>query len=176
MKMRVIVLFLILGMLGSACAAISFPGAVIAPPGSEVYAVHIGSTVNGIRSAINMNAGTSILARKDLMMFVWTIEDAWAFVTVSAKSGSPIKDLAIVSKAGNLVNCKTMKELISVLKMNGWKSVPASAVPNALKVAVNGATVAELMRWAGNTLSTFLVLPVGAVLPPEYILYEGVLQ
>ena len=180
MKMRTVVLLILAGIMLTSCLGAYSPlpitGELIAPPGSEVYAVHIGSTVNGIKAALAGRSGTYILQRKDVIMFGWSIKDAWAFATVSAKSGSPIKNFAHVAKTGNLVNCKTFTELVSLLKYNGWKAIPASAVPVGLKTAVASSTVAELMRWAGNTMTSFLVVPVGAVTPPDELMNQEVLQ
>lgn len=132
-----------------------------APPDGVLYALQPGSTMHGIRSVLQAAPSTQILAKDGLYMFAWPLDNGWAFATVG-KNVTPEQFLAMAGGKGQLASNKTVSELAKFLADKGWKSIPVSAVPVALREAF-GVTVAEassVLAQTGTTLVSFLVMPV----------------
>jgi hypothetical protein len=141
----------------------------------NVYSLQLGSTLHGIRAALAEKSGTMILAKDDLILFMWGVHDGWAFAGINAKTQSAVNVMKQVMAGANLVNINTMRDLAAFLKEHGFEVVTASQVPQVVHAAV-GSSTGWLARLAGS-MPTVLVLPVGVLLTPEelerYRGYQG---
>jgi hypothetical protein len=178
MKIKISVfIMLIVALILSACS-IGFDGQIVegnlvAPETGQVYALHLRSTLYGMQQAAKGVHGTKIFQNGNLITFVWSLKDGWAFATINTASKAPVQSFAAIAKNASFVNVKTMKDLISAMSLDGWKVIPASALPTAVTTALSGS-----MSWlvtAANSMTSFLVLPAGAFATPEILQeYEGI--
>jgi hypothetical protein len=152
---------------------VSLLGAIkgAAPPDGYVVGVQMGTTVWGMRQAILEKPGTMLMTKDNLLLFMWVIEDGWAFASVNLSSRAPVHDFAKIAGGGNYVNARTMADLVSHLEGFGWRVATAAEVPVAVRIALTAQT-SWLVSLAGN-MPTFLVLPVGAMDSPVLEEYEG---
>ncbi len=148
----------------TSCAAVSASNNNIAPQIGEVYAVQIGQTLWGMKQAVLEKAGTMILQKDNLLTFVWTVQDGWCFAVLNSGSKTAVEDFAEIAKGGNMVNPRTMADLVSWMREHGWSLVSPGEIPAFIVTAIEG-SAGWLANIASN-MTTFLVFPSGIV-PPE---------
>ena len=149
---HLVVTILVLSLMGCAGAA---------PPDGVLYALQPGSTMAGIRAAMQAAPHTQIMVKDSVYMFAWPLDNGWAFATIG-KNITAQEFFQMTGGKGQMANNKTISDLAKFLANNGWKSIPASAVPVALREAF-GVAVAEVstaLASAGVTLVSFMVMPV----------------
>jgi hypothetical protein len=136
----------------------------VAPIGSNVESLQIGSTLWGMQQAIAGKAGTTMLMKDSAILFVWNVQDGMAFAAINGASREPIKEFVQIAKQGNLVNVKTMNDLCQFLSINGWKAVTAAEVPATVKAALATGAFAQMAQ----SMVTFVVIPEGLEVPYGY--------
>lgn len=165
MKRIFTVLMFVAVLIGGTFAAIRNATPQVVPPDGEVYALHAGSTLNGMRSALSGNQGTMILMKDQMVTFMWSVDKGWAFATLNGASKSAVQDFAqMAGGKGNLVNFKTMTDVRVFLENQGWSKVDPSQVPDVIKIGL-GAASGWISAVASN-MTTFIVLAPGFT-PPE---------
>lgn len=139
---------------------LSFAGVSTAfPSGGDVYYASFGQTITGIQRAVNGQSGTMIMAKDNMMLFMWTMEKGWCFAGVNIATQNAIHTLRDVSGGGNLVNARTMADVVDFLEKHGWELVSTSAVPQAVKTAALSA--GTWLSALASTMPTFFVMPAG---------------
>ena len=180
MKTKIFVLVILIAVLVLSACSVSPSGQIvegnlIAPETGQVYALHLRSTLHGMKQASVGAAGTKLFRNKNLITFVWTLKDGWAFATINLSTKQPIQHFANVAGNANFVNVKTMKDVVRIMGENGWKMIPASALPTSVVTALHGG-----MSWLttmANSMVSFFVVPAGAFMTPEILQgYEQVEQ
>lgn len=135
----------------------------VAPGGSTILEIGLGSTVYGVMRSLEGYPGTRILIspERDIVLFTWALEDGVAFVAMNAKKALPIQDfLERAGGRGNFTNIKTAQHLGKYLCDNGWKVVTAAELPAAFKVALS--TSIKTALDAAQVWTTYIVVPAGA--------------
>ncbi len=159
-----------------ACAGVVQPDA-IAPLDNQVVAIRLGCTLWGIQRAIAEKYDTMIMMKGNSFLFVWSVKDTWAFAGINMDKMVHLSDFAQIGKNGNIVNAKTMGDLASYLKDNGWEVISASQLPQIVKVGITASASAQAFAKLGHSFTTFLVLPAGMFATPEqlkeYESFEG---
>jgi len=156
--------FLVTGLLATMGQPAIQPG--------QVETLQLRSTLWGIQQAALGRPGTMLLMKEQVVVFMWTVKDAWAFVGVNLASAPSAVDFAGVVKEANLVNANEMDDVASFLKDLGYTRVsPDKLPPLILTAATQGS--GWLVGMAQNMV-TVLVVPAGIfTLPEEYQDYEG---
>lgn len=100
---------------------------------NSVVPLQSGSVLYGIRACVQGLPGTSIMSNGQYLVFVWTYpnQSAAAFFAVDS-SGNAINFLEQIWKGGNYANVKTVSELISTMKANGWSLVTPEVISGTL--------------------------------------------
>ncbi len=133
----------------------------IAPSDNQVVSMQLNSTLWGIRQALAGAPGAYIMSRGDCMLFMWQIEDAWAFAGINIEKAQAMRELAVISK-GNVVNVNTMSDMVKWLEEGGWKVVPSAGLSEATRLFISAS-----LSYTASAMPTFLVLPAGMFLPDE---------
>lgn len=162
---HVLAFIIIASMLVSGCAAAT------GPLDGQVYALQLGSTMWGIKSAIEGRAGTMVMMKDNMIMFMWTLENGWAFAVVDANKQKAVTDLAKIG-GGNYVNTKTMTDLVDTLRKSGWEIATGSQIPNVIKVAA--ATSGSWLSGLANSMTSFFVFPLGWLEPDQLEYYQNI--
>lgn len=161
---RLALLLTALALLCSGCAAIQASVPNNAPIYGEVYAVQIGQTMWGMKQAVAEKAGTLIMQKDNMLTFIWSVKDGWCFAVLNSGSHTAIEDFAQVAKGGNMVNPRTMSDLVTWMQEHGWNAVSSKEIPTYIVAAIESSAV-WLANLASN-MTTFLILP-GYIQPPE---------
>lgn len=143
----------------------------VAPPDGQILGLQIRSTFWGIKQAALDAPGTFRMTNPQQTLYIvgWNIKDAVAFVGFDVTKQKCVADLERLV-GGNVVNVKTMKELVEVLKAYGWYSIGAAQLPKfVLAMVADTATYAAMIT---RSFTTFLVVPVGVFDQNEYIYWE----
>jgi hypothetical protein len=154
--MAEVFIILLLGSLtNSSCAAVNY-GMPLPPPGG-VYPVQIGTTLQGMQAARNGLPGTAMLAKDNLVAFIWNVRNGWMFSVINTSTETPLTDFLDASGKGNLVSARDMSDLVNCLKANGWKVIGAAELPDTVKIGL-----ASAGAWAAiaRGVVSFLVVPV----------------
>lgn len=137
-----------------------------------VETLQLRSTFWGIQQAALGKPDTILMMKDQIVVFLWPVKDAWAFVGVNLASSNGAVDFSGVIKEANLVDAREMKDVADFLKQLGYQQVTPDKLPPALLTAAaqgNG----WLVSMAQN-LITVLVVPAGVfTLPEEFQQYEG---
>ena len=97
MKIRILIVLLLLSVaVLSACATPLIQGDAIAPGTGQVIALRLNSTLHGMKQASIGAAGTKVFQKGDLLTFIWTLRDGWAFATINVSTRQPIQHFANV--------------------------------------------------------------------------------
>jgi hypothetical protein len=168
---KVVFVFVILALLVAACSA-GFDGkiaeeAMKVPATGQVFPLQLRSTLWGMQQAVREFSGTSILQKDNLVTFIWNVRSGWGFAVIDTSSHTAVQDFAKVAGNGNLVNPTSISDLVSYLKENGWKAIPASSLPRTIVQALLGSS-SWLTQLAAN-MTTFLVLPAGVLTTPDVL-------
>lgn len=121
-------------------------GAVSAPPHPVNYApplvdqvrsLNPGSVIYGIKAVMNGYPGAKVLANETKYMFVWSYQNmstaGFFVIDFGSKKVLTSKDVGeILKTGGNLVNSKSIKDILTCLESNGWKVIAPSAIPAAI--------------------------------------------
>jgi hypothetical protein len=145
-------------------AALAIPMAV-APIAGEVYSVQLRSTLYGIRQACQGAAGTRVMTKDGAYLFIWSIQDGWAFAGIHARAA--VTGLQDVAKA-NYVNVTTMGELTTWLEENGWNKIKNGDLPDKIVkiiMASKSSWFIDLVR----TMPTLIIMMPGAPMPAEIL-------
>ena len=132
----------------------------------EVLAVYGRTAIWGIEQALQGAGGSGILQYKnsDLYAFWWKGSGGMYSVFVDFKNQQIIRSIADIAKVGgNFTNSKTFQEFAHTLEQNGWKAIPASAVPQAFKSLFSLGT-SWVMTMSQSLVSVFVV-PATALEP-----------
>lgn len=138
----------------------------------QVYSVFARTTLYGIHQAMIGKPGTAILAKDGAFLFVWNIENGFAFAGIRAKQAiSNMRDIT----NGNFVNANTAKDFAKWLAANGWAKIARDEVPSYLRKAIVKAIAgAGWLNNMVNTLPTFIfVFPTMPVMPAWTNKVEG---
>ncbi len=137
-----------------------------------VETLQLRSTFWGIQQAAMGKPDTMLLMKDQVVVFMWCVKDAWAFVGVNLASAPSAVDFAGVVKEANLINANEMKDVADFLKNLGYQQVTPDKLPPVLLTAAAQGS-GWLVNMASN-LVTVLVVPAGVfTLPEEYQQYEG---
>ena len=149
--------------------------ATVAQPAIQpgyVETLQLRSTFWGIQQAALGKPDTMLLMKDQVVVFMWCVKDAWAFVGINLASSNGAVDFSGMIKEANLVNAREMKDVADFLKTLGYNQVTPDKLPPALLTAAaqgNG----WLISMAQN-LITVLVVPAGVfTMPEEFQQYEG---
>lgn len=128
---KVFVFALIVSLFLSGCtAAVQLPSNYAPPLVEDVVHIATGTVLNGIKACLNMACGAEILAKGNNYLFVWTFRDtATAGFAGITRTGIPVDLSEAVRTGGNLVNSRTIKEVIDSLQANGWTKLHPGEVP-----------------------------------------------
>ena len=176
MKIRILIVLLLLSVaVLSACATPLIEGNAIAPGTGQVIALRLNSTLHGMKQASIGAAGTKVFQKGDLLTFIWTLRDGWAFATINVSTRQPIQHFANVARNASFVNVKSMKDVVETMANSGWKLIPASALPTSVVTALHGG-MSWLTTLAGS-MTSFFVVPAGILVTPELLQgYEQIQQ
>lgn len=176
MKIKILLIAMLLSvMVLSACSPPIVEGASILPSSGQVYALHLSSTLHGMKQASIGATGTSLFTKGDLTTFIWTLKEGWAFATINVSTRQPIQNFANVARNGNFVNISDMRGIVEVMLINGWEKIPAAALPTSVITALHGG-MSWLTTLAGS-MTSFFVVPAGVFLTPEILQgYEQIQQ
>jgi len=133
---------------------------IAAPLDGQVLSLHTGATFAGIKSALQQTPGTFIMMKDRLTIFVWSVQDGWAFVAIDPRTKTGIDTAAKIANGGNFVNCKTIDDLMKFLTKNGWNRATPDQVSGAIWVGMM-----EISSWlndAASSLPTFVFIPANA--------------
>jgi hypothetical protein len=142
-------------------ALIAAPLAVAPPPG-VIYEVHPGSTLYGVRQALNGAIGTQILVKQSITMFVWRFQDGYAFFVASSEGVTFDRLMRMTGGKGTLLCCQDIKSLVDFLKEHGWKAIPASEISTSLRDVI--------FQGVASRVISILVFPVMPETIPEGVL------
>lgn len=176
MKIKILLFVMLLSVVVlSACGSPIVEGAAILPSDGQVYALHLRSTLHGMKQASLGAAGTSLFTKGDLTTFIWTLKDGWAFATINVATRQPIQNFANVARNANFINVADMRGVVEVMLRNGWEKIPASALPTSVITALHGG-----MSWLttlSGSMTSFFVVPAGVFMTPEILQgYEQIQQ
>lgn len=176
MKIQILLIVMLLSVIVlSACGTPIVEGASILPSDGQVYALHLSSTLRGMKQASIGASGTSLFTKGDLTTFIWTLKDGWAFATINISTRQPIQNFANVARNANFVNVADMTDVVKVMLKNGWEIIPASALPTSVITALHGG-MSWLTTLAGS-MTSFFVVPAGILVTPELLQgYEQIQQ
>ncbi len=156
--------FLVTGLLATMGQPAISPG--------YVETLQLRSTFWGIQQAALGKPDTMVLMKDQIVVFMWCVKDAWAFVGINLASSNGAVDFSGMIKEANLVNANEMKDVADFLKQLGYQQVTPDKLPPALLTAAAQGS-GWLVSMASN-LITVLVVPAGIfTLPEEYQQYEG---
>jgi len=150
----------------SAGRVVNEASSVIAAEG-QVIPLQLRSTLWGMQQAMGEGAGTMLLQKDSLVTFVWSLRGGWAFAVIDTSSETAVYDFARIAKNGNIVNPKTMSDLTQYLQDNGWKTIPASALPPSVVSALSGG--ASWLTFLATSMTTFLVVPADLLTSPDIL-------
>lgn len=158
----------IISMLLSACGVES-----VAPPDGVIYALQYGTTLHGVKQALNGATGAQIFLREATgnVTFVWPFQDGWAYFSI-CQQGCTSMEEAIRNTGGkaSLLNANDMRKVREIMEYNGWKLITAAEVPTAVKTAlVNVTAAADVI---GSTFFTWVVFPFVPATVPDGAMYE----
>lgn len=162
MRKFVLSLFLFVFLL-TACIGQPPQGPAMLP--GDVLSLQLGSTLWGLRACIAEKVSTFIMVKDNMYLFIWPIADGWGFAGAYADKQAAIQNIDLILP-GNFASAKSVGELTSHLKDNGWKVIAAAEVPQALKAAIS-ATGGWLAAMASDMVS-FLVLPASPLYDLDY--------
>lgn len=122
----------------------------------QVIPLQPSATMQGIRAALNAAPGTAVLWKDNLTLVVWRVAEGFGFACFDCSVGDPIAlFFRLTGGKGNYVLPKTMSEITSALKQNGWQEVLGGIPTTVQTVVSSGAPVIGIM-----------ILPIG-VIPEE---------
>jgi len=133
---------------------------VAAPMDGQVLALHTGATFAGIKSALQQAPGTFIMMKDRLTIFVWSVQDGWAFVAIDPRTKSGMDTASKIANGGNFVNCKTIDDLMKFLAKNGWERAMPDQVSSAIWVGMM--EISSWLKDAASSLPTFVFIPANA--------------
>lgn len=125
----------------------------------QVLAIHGRTAIWGIEQALKSSANTGILQynQTDLYLFWWKGSGGMYSTFVDFKNQRVIESLKEISRVGgNFTNAKTFQEFVHELEANGWKSIPASAVPSAFRTLFSLGT-SWIITLSQSSISVFVV-------------------
>jgi len=161
-----IVFTLIISILLSACAAVE-SGASNAPTYGQVFELQLQSTLWGMQQAAKGASGTSIFQKDNLITFLWTLKDGWAFVTIDISSSNPVKQFIDLSGRGNFVNPRSMSDIVRGMTESGWRVIPASQLPEVVVTALQPGS--SLLGLAAGGTTSLLVVPADILMTPPIL-------
>lgn len=149
----VFLLALILSLLlASGCSAVQLPSNYAPPLVGQVLHVASSTVLQGIQWCKAALPGTTILLdpTKTNYLFVWanTGQTTGGFVGVT-KAGEIVDLTQAVRSGGNLVNSKSIKDVVDYMRAAGWTDVD----PKALMLVVTAAGV-RMMQMPVLVIST----------------------
>jgi hypothetical protein len=140
----------------------------------EAYAARINTSLYAIQEAMR----DAPLAQRFLdptgryLAALLPRENAWYIGFVDLKARSMFTICQQLQNCGSFVNAQSASELAQAMKDNGWKLVPASAIPSGIRsyflYKMGWLQRAYFLRLQG-TITSPLIVPVGTFLVPEAI-------
>jgi hypothetical protein len=152
MRLRIASL-LIVAILSSACAGISFGSHEVAPA----------NTAFGLLRAVQNAPGTFMMASDKLIMIAWPEGSKYGFAVFS-KDGNAVEQFReLASCTGTKAGCESMSDLVKYLRTIGWKRIFEVPGPVALQIkALADYFAAGSAAVAGTNFSVFGFMPAGA--------------
>lgn len=165
MTKNVFLLVLVISLLLSSCMSIDNTGQImesiddVVPPNGQVFAIQLRSTLWGMEQAAKGASGTAVMAKDNLVTFIWSLKDGWGFATIDTNAKEAVKNFVQVARNGNFVNVTSLRGLVAELHKEGWRIIPAAEVPIEITKALSagGSWLSALA--AGE--ASFLLLPGG---------------
>ncbi len=144
----------------------------IAPQEGYVEVMQLRSTLWGIQQAALGKSDTLLLMKDQVVVFLWSVRDAWAFAGVNLNGQPEAVDLASQITKANLVNARDMSDIAKYLNGLGFQQITPDKLPPVLVTAI--AQGAGWLAEMAQRMVTVLVVPAGFfMLPEEYRDYEG---
>lgn len=160
MKKFLLFVVLLAGIVAAAMGSFTLPSNYAPPLDGQVVSVATGTVLNGVKAALNDTAGTMILKSGDQYLFVWQYPGIGSgFWGINMSTAKAIDLVGIFKTTGNLANAKTVSDLITSLKSDGWVAVSGGSVSPLLVGIINAGRIASS---AGATLGLFMVVPMGS--------------
>lgn len=160
------VIVLIIALLGAVVQE------TIAPSSGYVELVQLRSTLWGIEQAVMGKSGTMLFMKDQVVVFMWSVKDAWAFAGVNFAGQPQAVDFAAQVQKANLVGAKDMRDIARFLETLGFTRVTPDKLPPVLTAAA--AQGAGWLAEMAQRMVTVLIIPAGLfIMPEEYQQYEG---
>lgn len=129
---------------------------------NQVVPLQLGTSIRVIENALDSEVGAQILQRKDLFAFITPMGNGFGMTGIDAASKTPIQDFAQFVKNGQIMNARTMKDLVDTLTNNGWKVISAAEVPAFVKTNLFAAKMSIAAgAFVNSSMITFVVVPAG---------------
>lgn len=126
----------------------------------QVLPLQPGSTLVGIKSALNGETGTVVLTNGDKVFLGWKQiyagQPAFGFACANCNiivQNDPKATLEAIGGKGNLTGVKDFSNLVDALKNSGWTAT-------TMKAVTSGKEISHWLASVSKGLVTFLVLPV----------------
>lgn len=159
-------------LLASGCAATATQATIAA---GEIIPISTESTLWIMRGAINGGGNTLLLGNgQNAYLFARYLGgEGWGFVTLNYQGQLTPQFFNMATGGnGNLVGSSDMKSLLNALSQHGWKAIPASGIPEVLRMSI-----LESALWQLSNFTTFAVFAVPVSLedvgiytsPPEMV-------
>lgn len=186
-SLRVLLAFLVLVMAMLACdtqnnaqshaeASEEMLAGLPVPPVGDVWLASQGTTTYWVNQAFNGANFTQILTNGQGSYFImWNPSGAngvgFTLVNEAGANGSVVIDwMKATGGKGNLVNFKDANGVITYMKDQGWKAIPAAEVPAALKATWStfAQSIAQGLLNFGSSLISIIIVPIN-VIPDELL-------
>jgi len=148
------------------CAAVGYPSYPLSAGAPAIYdnvvlPLQAGTTLWGMRQVVVEQAvGTFAMMKDGNVMLIWPMAQAngWAFVVFNPNGGNGGVEAG--RWGSQIVNGKTMGDLVEYLQGRGWQVTDITAVPGfqAMKAALS--TSGGWLAQMANSLTTILVVPI----------------
>lgn len=138
-------------------------GVVLGIISGAIQGISFQSTLQGMRSVVQGQPGTFVMAKDNLFMLAWPAgENSWAFACIT-KAGNPIKDLATYVN-GTKVDTLTMANFLASLETDGWQMTSEKVLPAGITSAL-ASYMTFLMSIGARSMPEIFMVPAVILQP-----------
>lgn len=138
----------------------------VSPSFADAQIMELGVTTTkiGLQSVLNGASSTYIITDGRLVFALWPLDSFWGGACINCSVGDPIGQFNYLSGGrGFAMTAKGANEIVTFLTQeHGWKALPAATLKTP--------QYAHFLSAMGRTLTGFLVLPAGVLVPSLDIL------
>ncbi len=128
----------------------------------QVLELGIGATARGLGLALSGTPGTHMITDGELLFAIWPQGDIWGGACINCGVADPLGQWRYLTGGrGMAMTAKTTSEMVRYLvEEHGWTAIPAA-------VARTMQPYTMVLSQMSTSLTGFLVIPAGMMLPPE---------